>query len=364
MSQKNRIKASILITAIALVVILAIELGVLQIVDKKMGSDEVAMSVTRRMLEEMDKDSGSADEEPYSEILGRKLTADEEEYQRVLETQQKILIYNNMGLMQDFLLPDGTWFLDEDMICIRLSVDIGEERYINFFSVENEEIINRYRACWEDSFYSYDKNVKEMVERYRYYQLVFDSFYMDGMMIVPEQVSIYKVECMPPVGSDNDYSQVTGFELVDVLKYEVENVNGLDYYKLAGEINQNNVTGLSYDYTCNGAGGYSVLRDCTLNGKFFSVEARKSMLASCAAETYEFQDRDLLGLPKYHVEKETYSGAWMGGNVTAVVCDQNILYNAYKYTWQLILFVLLVDVAAAIGIAAIAMVIRKRKMSH
>lgn len=363
MSRKNKVKWLFLITAIVLVVFLAIELCVLRIADKEMSSMEVLTKVTRGIMEDMDAESESTGTERYSEVLGRELTADEEKRQRELEAQYKMLMYNNIGAAQDFLLPDETWFLDEDTMCFRLSLDKDGEKYFHFFALENEEIINRYRACWEDSFYSYDKNAKEMVERYRYYQLVFDSFYIDDMTVIPEQISIYKVESILPVGSDDAGSRITGFALVDTLKFEVQDTGELDYYELAGEIDQYNVTDLSYDYTCNGV-EYSVNRDCTLNGKFYSVEERKALLEDCTSETYEFQDSDLVGFPKYHIGKDIYSCDLLGGDVTAVICDQNVLYNAYKYLWIYVIFVLLVDVAVAIGIAAIVTAIKERKKSH
>lgn len=362
MIQKNRIKHLFLIATIVFVVILAIELCVLRIADKEMSSIELLTKVTQGIIEDMDAESESVGAERYSEVLGRELTVDEEKRQRELEAQYKMLMYNNIGAAQDFLLPDGTWFLDEDTMCFRLSLDKDGEKYFHFFALENEEIINRYRACWEDSFYSYDKNAKEMVERYRYYQLVFDSFYIDGITVIPEQVSIYKVESILPVGSDDAGSRITGFALVDILKFEVQDTGELDYYELASEIDQYNVTDLSYDYTCNGV-EYSVNRDCTLNGKMFSIESRKALLEDCVSETYALQDMDLVGLRKYHTNKEEYTCDLLGGEVTAVICDQNVLYNAYKYLWIYLVFLLLVDVAVAIGISVIVIAIRERKKS-
>ncbi|MBQ9984020.1 MAG: hypothetical protein IJP29_05470 [Lachnospiraceae bacterium] len=355
--EKKQFGKWLLLASVVFVIVVAVELIAVRAVDKKMEQESMGLNLAGRKLEDTEQDDA---QESYSEILGRELTEVELRRQEELQLQFGLLIYNNnIGLAQDFVLADGTWFLDEDKMCIRISSVGGDEQSSTFFTLDNQEILNQYRGYWEDSYYSYDKNATEMVERYRYYQLVFDRFYLDDMQVIPQQVSIYKVECNPE--GDVDYPEVTDFALMEIIQLEVPDTEGLDCYELAEEINADTVEGLSYDYTCNGSDAYKIMRDCTLNGKFFSVEGRKKMLQDCLDENYDFVDRDLIGFSNYYCKTSVHDHELLGDSVTAVSCEQNLLYHLYRYIWQLVVFVLTIDLVVAVAITLIVFFINKNK---
>ena len=359
---KNKVKRFLLISVVVFVVLLIIELIVVRIVDDRRGKNTVAMNTMKRIVKDIDVVEESTDSAEYSVILERMLTEEELKEQKILEAQKKMITYNNIGLAQDIVLPDGSFLLDEDGMYVYISVKTeGDAVCYHVFSMENEEILNRYRSYWGDSFYSYDKNTKEMEEKYRYYQLVLDRFYLDGMEVIPEQVSIYKVERMPMDGEE--YPEVTGFELMETIRLADLNVEGLDCYELVTEIDSYTVTGLSYDYTCNGMGEYRVMKDITLNGKYFSLEERKELLTDFLDEKYELQDRDLIGVSKYYYQKNIYNSELLGGNVTTLVCESNILYNFCLYAWKLLLLVLMTQMMVSVGIAAIVIAVKNKKES-
>lgn len=357
---KNAVKQLLIMTGVLFVLMLMIDTIIIRVIDKHEENDTFVVNIAERTLQNMDEVEETADVVEYSEILGRNLTKEEEKEQRKLEAQRSLLIYNNIGLAEDFLLPDGTWLLDEDMIYIDLSVQTEDgTNYYNVFPLDDTELLEKYRSYWEDSFYSYDKNTKVAVERYRYYQLVFDRFYLDGMTVLPEQVSIYRVERMP-IG-DEEYPEITGCELMETLQFEVLDKEGLPCYELAMPLDENTVGDVSYDYTCNGVEGYRVMRDCTLNGKFFSLEERKKLLQECLDETYKSRDRDLVGFSNYYYRKSTKDSDLLGGEVTILLCEQNIFYNMWQYAWKLVVLVVVLEAVVSLGIAAMIIAIRISK---
>lgn len=357
---KNAVKQLLIMTGVLFVLMLMIDTIIIRVIDKHEENDTFVVNIAERTLQNMDEVEETTDVVEYSEILGRNLTKEEEKEQRKLEAQRSLLIYNNIGLAEDFLLPDGTWLLDEDMIYIDLSVQTEDgTNYYNVFPLDDTELLEKYRSYWEDSFYSYDKNTKVAVERYRYYQLVFDRFYLDGMTVLPEQVSIYRVERMP-IG-DEEYPEITGYELMETLQFEVLDKEGLPCYELAMPLDENTVGDVSYDYTCNGVEGYRVMRDCTLNGKFFSLEERKKLLQECLDETYKSRDRDLVGFSNYYYRKSTKDSDLLGGEVTILLCEQNIFYNMWQYAWKLVVLVVVLEAVVSLGIAAMIIAIRISK---
>lgn len=354
---KSMVKQILMLTGILFVGMLAIDMIIVRVIDKHQEKNPFFSNIEARILDGMDGIDESAEAVEYSEILGREFTKEESNEQRILEAQKSLLIYNNIGLAQDFMLPDENWLLDENRICIELSMTTeGDIRHYNVFSLEHPELLERYRSYWKDSFYSYDINTREAVERYRYYQLVFDRFYLDDMTVLPEQVSIYKVERMPVNGEE--YPEITECERMETLQFEVLNEEELVCYELAMEIDTDTVADLTYDYTRNGVGMYRVNRDCTLNGKFFSLEERKKLLQEGFDETYESRDRDLVGFSNYYYRKSTGNSDLLGGEVTMLHCEQNIFFNMYQYIWKLVVLIVVLEFAASIGIATIAIAIK------
>jgi len=360
--QKKSVGKWLLFGFITFVVILAIELSVVRIVDDRQEKNPFTLNIVQKMLDNMDVVHETADEVSYSGILGRDWTKEEENEQRELAAQSSLIMYNNIGLAEDFMLPDGNWFLDENMICLRLSMKTEDDTtYYSYFSVENEQILNTYRDYWKDAFYSYNKNTKEMVERYRYYQLVFESFYLDDKKLIPERVSIYQVENILPEGSENTSVDVTKLTLMDTMEFEVTKEDEWKHFEIVEEMDEYNITDLVYDYTCNGSGDYSVLRECTLNGKFFSLEERKQLLEDGLNETYTSKKRDLVGLSNYYYRKAVKNSQMLGGEVTAVVCEQNIFYRVYLYIWKMVLALIVADMCVAVLITVIAASVQMNK---
>lgn len=359
MLHKRNRKQFFLIAAIVFVIIVIIELCVVRIKDLQLKNDSSFWgSVRGRLSEEYETWERQND---YSVIIGRELSEDEKQQQIKLKMKQLLIAFNNGGVVSDYLLSDGTWFLDdEDEICIRISVDRDDKSDHVYFSLKNEEIMNRYRAVSEDSFYSL--NEMRLGWCYRYYQLVFDSFYLDGMTIIPEQVSIYRVESITSGDKVESLGEITGFECVDTLKLEVPDVKGLDYYKNVTEIDKDNPDRFVYDYVCNGMEGYAIWNnDYVLNEETISLKERRALLEDCLNETYAKQDRDLVGFSKMFFNKETATEDFWGGEVTAVCCEQNIFYNMYRYMGEFLLLVFVVDVTVALVCAAIVMAIRRAR---
>ena len=191
MEKKKQIKKWLLIGVIVFVVLVAVELIAVCIVDSNMEKESFALNTLDKVV------SNEYAAEECSHIVKRELTADEIIQQKILQKKHSLMIYNNIGLAEDIVLPDGSWFLDKSPMIIRITDGGSEERSTVYFTLENQEIMNRYLSYWKDNYYSYDKTPKEMVESYRYYQLVFDRFYLNDMTIIPQKVSIYKVERMP-----------------------------------------------------------------------------------------------------------------------------------------------------------------------
>lgn len=357
---KSMVKHMLIIMGVLFALMIMIDTIVVRAIDKHEENDAFVLNVAEKILDNMDELSENADETQYSVILGRNRTIDEEETQRRYTAQRSLFMYNNIGLAQDFVLSDGTWLLDEDRIYIDLSLKTEDGVFdYNIFLLEDQELLERYRSYWKDSFYSYEKSAKKMVERYRYYQLVFERFYLDDTRLIPQQVSIYRVERMP-IG-DAEYPKITSCELMETVQYEFTNKEGLVYCELVTEIDADTVADLSYDYTCDGKEGYRVKRDCTLNGKVFSLEERKKLLQECLDESYESRDRDLVGFSNYHYQKSTHDSDLLGGEVTILLCEQNILYNMCQYAWQLVVLVVVLEAVASIGIAGIIIAIKSSK---
>lgn len=361
MRENKSIRKWLLFGVITFVVILLLELCVVRIVDYSQEKDSLWLNITQRMLDDMV--SEEVDMLNCSEIIGREWTETEEQEQRNLKTQSGLITYNNLGVAEDFMLSDGEWFLDEDLICINLRKRTEEGiLYNGYFRVENDEILSTYREYWKDAFYSYDKNTQEMLERYRYYQLVFESFYLDDKQLIPEKVSIYKVENIPPKGADSTYIDVTDFTLMKTMEFEVQNTDGLKHYEIAEPVDQYNVTDIVYDYTCDGVEDYSVLRDCTLNGKAFSLGERKALLEDCLNENYALKKRDLIGFSNYYYHKGVKNSSLLGGEVTVIACEQNILYRSYLYIWKFVLVVMIANIVVTAFITVIAAQVHKYKI--
>ncbi len=358
MREKN-LKKWLLFGIVTFVIILIIELGVIGIIDREQEEKSLVLNVAQRMIDDIDLRNETADEDGYSELLGRELTEEEQQEQKRLSVQQGMIMYNNIGMVFDFMLSDGNWFLEEDMICVCLRLKTEDEAYRNYFQVENEEILNMYRTCSKDSFYVYDKSTKEMVERYRYYQLVFESFYIDGNQLLPEKVSIYKVESMLPENSTDSIIEVTDFDLVEAMEFEVPNAEKLKRYEIAEKLDQYSITGVSYPYTCDGSDDYSVMSDCTLNGKGLSLQERQRLLIEGLNGTYDSRKRDLIGMSNYYYRTVTKNSQLLGGDVTAVICEQNIFYRAYLYAWKVVLAILVADIVTATFITVIVFQIQK-----
>lgn len=357
--RENKFKKWLLFGIVTFVIILIIELGVIRIIDRKQEEQSLVLNVAQRIVDDLDQKNEVADEYGYSELFGRELTEKEQQEQRRLSVQQGMLIYNNTGMVFDFMLPDGNWFLEEDMVCVCLRLKTEDEAYRNYFQVENEEILNMYRTCSKDSFYSYDKSTKEMVERYRYYQLVFESFYLDDNQLLPEKVSLYKVESMLPENSTDSIIEVTDFDLVETMEFEVPNAEKLKRYEIAEKLDQYSITEVSYPYTHDGSGDCSVMSDCTLNGKGLSLKERQKLLEEGLNGTHDSRKRDLVGMSNYYYRTVTKNSQLLGGDVTAVVCEQNILYRAYLYAWKVVLAIIVADVITATFIAVIVSQIQK-----
>ena len=358
MREKN-LKKWLLFGIVTFVIILIIELVIIRIIDREQEEQSLVLNVAQLMVDDMDQKNEVTDDYVYSELFGRELTEKEQQEQRRLSVQQGMLIYNNTGMVFDFMLPDGNWFLEEDVICVCLRLKTEDEAYRNYFQVENEEVLNLYRTCSKDSFYSYDKSTKEMVERYRYCQLVFDSFYLDDNQLLPEKVSIYKVESMLPENSTNSLIEVTGFELVETMEFEVPNAEKLKRYEIAEKLDQYSITEVSYPYTCNGSGDYFVMSDCMWNGKGLSQKERQKLLVEGLNGTYDSRKRDLIGMSNYYYRTVTKNSQLLGGDVTAVVCEQNILYRAYLYAWKVVLIIIVADMITATFIAVIVFHVQK-----
>lgn len=359
--KEMKLKQWILFGGVVFVIILLVELGIVRILDYKQEKDPLVLNVGQKMIEDIDKGIEDDDAESYSELLGRELTKDEQQEQMILSKQQGMLRFNNLGLALDFMLPSGEWFLNEDLICVCLRLQTDEETYRNYFVVENDEILKAYREYFDNTFYSHDKTTKEMIERYRYYQLVFESFYVDDNKLIPEKVSIYKVESMLPEGSMDDTIEVTDCVLAETLEFEVSDTNDLKHYELAEKLDRYNVTEIAYNYTCDGLEGYSVLQDCTLNSKGLTLEKRKILLEEGLNETYTSKKRDLIGMSNYYYRVTNKDSERFGGQVAVVVCEQNIFYRVYLYVWRLMLVLVLVNVVVAVLITVVVSQIQKYK---
>ncbi len=357
---KDRMKRLLIYVAIIFVSLLVVELVVVRIWDYRAQKSSLGLNVAARNFDNMSEKIESADVAEYAEIVGRELSSEELKQQKLAETHQSLLMYTNIGLAQDYIMPDGSWFVDEDTFFIRITLKKDDKtHYKNMFTLQDPELLEKYRSYWKDNFYSYDKTWKEMKERYRYYQLVFDRFYIDGMTIVPEQVSIYKVERMP-IGNA-DYPEITNCEKMETIQFEVNDTEGLPCYEIKTQIEADNVTDIKYDYSCNGAEGYSIFKDITLNGKIHSMEQRRMLLQEAMDEDYNSRKRDAVGMSNYYYVKSVRDNNILGNDVTVVACEQNILYQAYQYIWKLLLVGVLLQLAMSFGIAGIVMAVKERK---
>ncbi len=353
MNLKNLFKYTAIIFAIALV----IELIAVQVIDYRFGHNSVIQNVAAKIVEDLDESEESSDAKQYSAILDRELTKEEEAIFRKAAACQSIITYSNIGVVMDVAYGDGNFLLDEDTFYLGLKDASDETRYRDTFTLKNDEIMEKYRSYWKDIFYTYDKDFNGAEESYRYYQLVFDSFYVDDMTIVPEKVSIYKVERIPVGGAE--YPEITNCELMETKEFDVTKEDHFLHYEIAQELDQWNVDSIVYDYTCDGKEGFSVQKDCTLNGKYFSLEERKALLAETLGEKHTSQKRDLVGFSKYYYSNEVIDSVMLGGSVNVLTCDSNIIYRMWRTLWIYIIPGALLQFAVALGCAAIILTIKE-----
>ncbi|MBE5941785.1 MAG: hypothetical protein E7264_04500 [Lachnospiraceae bacterium] len=351
MNLKNLFKYTAIIFAIALV----IELIAVQVIDYRLGHDSIIQNVAIKMVGDLDETKEDSEEKQYCGILDRELTKEEAEVFKIAQVRKSIVTYSNIGVVMDAAYGEDTLFLDEDVFYLTLRYTSGETRYTNVFTLKNDEIMEKYRSYWKDKFYSFDKGFSGAVESYRYYQLVFDSFYLDDMTIVPERVSIYKVERIPVDGTE--YSEITNCELMETMDFDVTKEGHFLHYEIAQELDQWNIDSIGYDYTCDGKEGFSVQKDCTLNGKYFSLEERKALLAEILEEKHASQKRDLVGFSKYYYSNTEMDSVMLDGKVRVLTCESNILHDMWRTLWMYIIPGALLQFAVALGCAAIILTI-------
>jgi len=355
MTKKSKIIIFVVVGTILFVLFLGVELYFVRLFDTRTGNERKAFMMRAIKIDIGETDSG-LEENSFSNILNRELTSDEINSQSELFSHNLNIILSNAGVILGEFLPDGKWRMDEDSICIDI---MNEERERFIFRLNNTDVLNEYRKYTENSYYYYDK--WKMLERYKYYVMVLDSFYVDDIRLIPKKISIYEAKCnfdedMKP--EDEDKVSVL---LVDTIEFNDGNISGLDYYEIIEEIDSYSVDEYRFQYTRNGKEGYSV-GTAVFTEKINSVKERKEILEDCLNETYEFQERDLVGISKYYFAKEKYFSEYYNDYVTLVGCEDNIFYDTYKSLWQYVLLILALDAIVAYGIAAPVFVIKKRSI--
>ncbi len=353
MNVKNLLKY----TAVIFVIALLIELIAVRVIDYRLGHDSIIQNVAVKIVDDLDKVETDLYKEQYSGILNRKLTTEEDVAFKRARACQSIITYSNIGVVMDIAYGEGEFFLDEDTLYLELRDTSDETLYLDTFTLKNDEIMEKYRSYWKDIFYTFDKGFNGAEESYRYYQLVFDSFYVDDVTIVPEKVSIYKVERIPVGGAE--YPEITNCELMETMDFDVTKEEHFLHYEIAQELDRWNIDSIAYDYTCDGKEGFSVRKDCTLNGKYFSIEEREALLAETLTDKHTSQKRDLVGFSKYYYSNEVIDSVMLEGSVNVLTCDSNIIYRMWCTLWIYIIPGALIQFAVALGCAAIILTIKE-----
>lgn len=353
MTKKNKIIIFAVVGTILFAILLGVELYLVRVFDTKVGNERRTFMMRVMKSEVEDEYNSAFEEDSYSDILNRELTQEEINNRKELSITMSNILLSNIGMSLGIVLPDGNWLIDDDQLYIEI---MNEERDHYIFTLDNADILNEYRKYTENSYYHYDK--WKMLEKYRYYVMVLESFYVDDIRLVPEKISIYEVECNL---DDTKPEDEVNALLVDTIEFNIENVAGLDYYEIVDEIDGYSVDEVRFNYACNGNEGYSAV-PIVLTEKVYSVEERREILEDCLNETYEFQKRDLVGISKYYFVKEKHFSKLYNDYVTLAGCEDNIFYDTYKHLWQYVLLILVMDMIAAYGIAALIFVIKKRSI--
>lgn len=330
--------------------------------DKGYAGEALFSNVEKKRLEDLNYEPEEG-ELVYTSFWERDLTQEEFEEQKILTGQQALVMYNNQDIAQDMILPDGTFFLDSDKVYLKIGKE-NEEKDHDFWvaAFENPDVIAQYRSYREDAFYTFRKDFEELEESYRYYQLIVECFYLDGMTVCPEKISIYRVESQPELVFKNP---ITHCELMETIELDVPADKKKDCFTLTTEIDAGTVADLSYEYSRNGENGYIIYSDCTLTEKKITLAEREQRLLECMSEQYISQKRDFVGFSKFYYRKQKGESELLGGEVTMLHCENGIYYRMYQYVWTFVVMVVVLEALAAGAIAAgtgaVIRLISKRK---
>lgn len=233
-------------------------------------------------------------------------------------------------------------------------------RIISGFEVQTKVMQGRH--YFQTSKRNVWKNFEELEESYRYYQLIVECFYLDGMTVCPEKISIYRVESQPELVFKNP---ITHCELMETIELDVPADKKKDCFTLTTEIDAGTVADLSYEYSRNGENGYTISSDCTLTEKKITLAEREQRLLECMSEQYISQKRDFVGFSKFYYRKQTGESELLGGEVTMLHCENGLYYRMYQYVWTFVVMVVVLEALAAGAIAAgtgaVIRLISKRK---
>ena len=348
-------KTTVIFALSIFIVLVIVELIAANRIDHMMNKDMMS-GVVSTIPTQLEKIGLEETEEVYSELLGRTLTKEEAIQENILNLQHSLAVYSSAYFADDIYLPDGKWFLSDDIITARLSTESKEKLYV---SVDSPELVKAYNDYANQSYNVRTTDMKERVEKSAFYCVVLERFYLDGIRIIPEKASIYRIEKEMHQDEVEEYS-VT---LADSVDCETGNVDNLPCYELEAGQDTSSLTYLTkFKYMCASEQKEVSLMLGLISGQESTLTERREMLEKLVSGKHVSGKRDLIGIPEYHTTVIRQDSPYYGGEISIVLANRNVNYQIYKIFLIFVWIILVINIVITVILTGLrALIVHKRK---
>ena len=353
-SEEKHMKKKTVIFALSTFIILVIvEMIVVNRIDHGRGEKEFDLVVS--IPKQLEKIGLEETEEVYSELLGRSLTKEEVRQENIINLQHSLTICSNVFYADDICLPDGSWILSDHVITARLYTESKEMLYV---TVDSPELVKAYNAYADQSEYAVrtdwveGRNIKNT-----FYYVVLERFYLDGLRVIPEKASIYRID-----QEEYNTERKSSVTLADSLTCETGNVDNLPCYELEEGQDTSSLTYLTkFKYMCASEQKETSLMIGLVSGQESSLTERREVLEKLVSGKHVSGKRDLIGIPEYHTTVIRQDVPYYGGEVSIVLANRNVNYQIYKMFWIVGLILLIANVVITGILTGVrALIVRKK----
>ncbi len=246
--------------------------------------------------------------------------------------------------------------MSDDIITARLSTESKEKLYV---SVDSPELVKAYNDYANQSYNVRTTDMKERVEKSAFYCVVLERFYLDGIRIIPEKASIYRIEKEMHQDEVEEYS-VT---LADSVDCETGNVDNLPCYELEAGQDTSSLTYLTkFKYMCASEQKEVSLMLGLISGQESTLTERREMLEKLVSGKHVSGKRDLIGIPEYYTTVIRQDSPYYGGEISIVLANRNVNYQIYKIFLIFVWIILVINIVITVILTGLrALIVHKRK---